>query len=123
MKKLAAFCVIILVIFVLLLVKSKAFLIYRVTEFKKGSAHTSRRVFFDREAFLDYIKRTPDRITGGFFSGTINASSGLKLTNKEQESVKKLIKDSGVLTGNIDINQKIKDLVKNYKDMTAGQGQ
>lgn len=120
MKRLIALIIILLAIFGFLLFKSKALLIYRVTEVREGNMHTSRKVFFDWETFLDYLKDIPDKVTGRVFSKGVKAVGDIKLTDREQESIGEIIKDAGVLTDKIEdkeIAEEIKKLMENYKGM------
>ena len=120
MKRLIVLMIILLSIFGFLLFKSKAFLVYRVTEVREGSMYTSRKVFFDREAFLDYLKDIPDRVTRRVFSKGVKAAGDIKLTDREQESIGEIINDAVVLTDKIEdqeIAEEMKKLMENYKGM------
>ena len=121
-KRLSVFIIMLLVIFTFLLFKSKALLFYKVTEIRKRSMHTELKVTFDWDVFLDYLKDTPDRVMGSIFSRGIKASKNVKLSDKEQENIKNLIKDSGALTGDLnagdmEISQQVKQLLENYKGL------
>lgn len=125
MKRLLILIFVLLAVFTFLLFKSKALLIYRVTEIRKGYRHTSRKVAFEWEVFLDYLKDIPDRATGRVFSRGIKAPQGIRLTDKEQGSIKNLIKDSGLLsretkTEYMDISQELKDLLGDRNKLLEG---
>ncbi len=119
MKKTLFFVFILSGLFAWLLLESNTLLFYRVTEVRKGSRVTRYKVDFSRQAFVNYIKR---KISLQRAAGPAGALSGLELSTKEQESIKKIFVDGSAKADKMmdrdkDIGEEIKKMIEDYRNL------
>ncbi len=121
--------IILLIVFMVFLVKSKALFVYKITQISNGTKKTSLRVGFERDRLLNYLKAVPgklDGLTGNIVSNAFKAYkdiSNIDLGPKEKEAIKKILSNTKVLTGKLEgtnISEQIQQLLKNYKQ-SVGQ--
>ncbi|MFC1666292.1 hypothetical protein ACFL0P_00280 [Candidatus Omnitrophota bacterium] len=125
MKKIIFPIFLILALFLFLFFKSKAFLVYKVIEARKGVRHTSIRYVLDWDVFLNYVRDIPRDIFKKPIFNKTDSPYNLGLSGKEIEGVKKVLMDMKAATAasdetDIDVNklnlqEKIRHFLENYK--------
>jgi hypothetical protein len=111
MKKILFIIFVLLAVFIFLIFKSRTVLTYGVTEVRGGRALGSPRIFFDKDAFIDYLTDLPDRLSGRIFSRAFDSYRNMGIDQGLQN------RQGELKMNEADAARQVKQLMESYRKL------